>query len=290
MSHYLKRDRVGLATPTSLLPITTMDSRLDNRDPKLLQGINYLDLNPGSSIRSAAKISGANRSTIARQLVRPTSRVLAKESSQRFSWRHERFLADWIKEEDARGHAPGRSRVLEMAQKLLRANGDDKPLGRKWIDGFKRRNSDVKTLIGKKIASERHNGASIEGLNAHFQRFKLTIDTYAVKERNIWNMDETGTQLGASIATKVLGNAKKKSTIVKKPNETEWVSVIECVSAAGKATRPLIVFKGKSVQLQWFNSSEVPDWQYTTSTNGWTSNDIALKWLKSINRSERRSR
>jgi hypothetical protein len=72
-------------------------------------------------------------------------------------------------------------------------------------------------------------------------------------------MNETGTQLGASIATKVLGDARKKSTIVKKPNRTEWVSVVECISAAGKMIKPLIIFKGKSVQLQCFNSSEVPD-------------------------------
>jgi hypothetical protein len=152
-----------------------------------------------------------------------------------------------------------------MAEKLLVANGDDNPLGRKWIEGFKRRNSDISTLVGKRIASERHNGATREVLKAHFDRFKRVIDDYAVKRENIWNMDETGTQLGASIATKVLGDARKKSTLVKKPNETEWVSVVECISAAGRLIKPLIIFKGKSVQLQWFNSSEIPDWQYTTS-------------------------
>jgi hypothetical protein len=169
-----------------------------------------------------------------------------------------------------------------MAEKLLVANGDDNPLGRKWIEGFKRRNSDISTLVSKRIASERHNGATREVLKAHFDRFKRVIDDYAVKRENIWNMDETGTQLGASIATKVLGDARKKSTLVKKPNETEWVSVVECISAAGRLIKPLIIFKGKSVQLQWFNSSEIPDWQYTTSSNGWTSNEIGLKWLTSV--------
>jgi hypothetical protein len=259
-----------------------MDSSLSTEATMVSQAVEYLNLNSRLSLRSVAKQFGVDKSTLSRHRVRSTSRALGQESNQRFSKRHERFLVDWIKSEDARGYAPGRSRVHEMAQKLLEANGDDKPLGRKWIDGFKRRNSDISTLIGKRIASERHNGATREVLETHFQRFKRIIDDYAVKSENIWNMDETGTQLGASIATKVLGDAKKKSTIVKKPNETEWVSVIECISSAGKAMKPLIIFKGKSVQLQWFNSSEVPDWEYTTSTNGWTSNEIGLKWLTSI--------
>jgi hypothetical protein len=259
-----------------------MDSQLDTIDPMLLQAIDYVHANEKASIRSVADQFGVDRNTLSRALVRPTSRAIGQEVNQRFSRRHERFLVDWIKQEDTRGYPPSSSRVHEMAQKLLSANGDENPLGRKWINGFKRRNKDIKTLIGKLIASERHNGASKEVLQAHFQRFKKVIDDYAVKPENIWNMDETGTQLGASIATKVLGDARKKSAIVKKPNETEWVSVIECISSAGQTIKPVVIFKGKSVQLQWFNSSEVPDWEYTTSTNGWTSNEIGLKWLTSV--------
>jgi hypothetical protein len=259
-----------------------MDTRLDDRNPMLIQAIDYLNSHPKASIRSVALDYGVDKSTLSRHRVRPTSRLLGQESNQRFSWRQERFLVDWIIEEDMRGYAPSRTRVHEMAQKLLRANGDDKPLGKKWIEGFKRRNKDIKPIIGKRLASERYNGASVEVLEPYFQRFKQIVDTYAVKKENIWNMDETGTQLGASHTSQVLASAKKSSTRVKKPNETEWVSVIECGSAGGKTIRPLIIFKGKSVQLQWFNFDEVPDWQYTTSTNGWTSNDIGMKWLTSI--------
>ena len=248
----------------------------------LLKAIEHLKTHPRESLRSVAKKFGVDRSTLCRHRVRPTTRELGQELNQRFSWRHERFLVEWIKQEDARGYAPSRIRVHEMAEKLLQANGDDKELGRKWIEGFKRRHVDIKTLVGKRIASERRNGATREVLIAYFDRFKRVIDDFAVKKENIWNMDETGTQLGASLATKVLGDSRKKSTVVKKPNETEWVSVIECISATGRLIKPLVIFKGKSVQLQWFNSEEIPDWQYTTSSNGWTSNEIGLKWLTSV--------
>jgi transposase-like protein len=259
-----------------------MDIRLENRDPALLLALDYIYQNPNHSIRSIAKKFGVNRSTLSRHLVRPTSRVIAHECSQRLSYRQERFLVDWIKDEETRGYAPSRSRVYEMAQKLLAALGDDKPLGHKWIDGFKKRNPDIKTLSGRRIASERYNGASYEVLITHFHRFKQLIDQYAVKTCNIFNMDEAGTQLGASLATLVLGDTSHKTATIKKPNETEWVSIIECISALGVKLPPLIIFKGKSIQLQWFNPSELPDWYFTTSTNGWTSNEIGMKWLESV--------
>lgn len=162
-----------------------MDSRLENRDPSLLEAIEFYYSNRKASIRFVAKKFDVNRSTLRRHLIRPTTRGLGQESNQRFSWRHERFLVDWIKQEDTRGYAPSRSRVQEMAEKLLVANGDDNPLGRKWIEGFKRRNSDISTLVGKRIASERHNGATREVLKAHFDRFKRVIDDYAVKREHL---------------------------------------------------------------------------------------------------------
>ena len=43
-----------------------------------------------------------------------------------------------------------------------------------------------------------------------------------------------------------------------------------------------MIFKGGSLQVQWFTMDNVPDWLYTTSENGWTSNSIAVNWLEQI--------
>jgi hypothetical protein len=43
-----------------------------------------------------------------------------------------------------------------------------------------------------------------------------------------------------------------------------------------------VIFKGKSLQTTWFPSQSVPDWLYTTSQNGWTSNEIGATWLRRI--------
>lgn len=81
-------------------------------------------------------------------------------------------------------------------------------------------------------------------------------------------MDETGTALGVCANTQVLASSSKKKTSLKSPSTREWVSFIETVSAAGAKLRPLIIFKGNSLQTTWFPSSVVPDWFYTVSENG----------------------
>ena len=53
------------------------------------------------------------------------------------------------------------------------------------------------------------------------------------------------------------------------------------MSATGKKLRCGVIFKGKNLQSTWFPAI-IPDWLYTTSNNGWTSNAIGLEWLQRI--------
>jgi DDE superfamily endonuclease len=95
-------------------------------------------------------------------------------------------------------------------------------------------------------------------------------------------MDETGLALGVCTNTRVLASSKKKKAYKKSPENREWVSIIECVSAVGQKLRPAVIFKGNSLQTTWFPSTSIPKWLYTTSENRWTSNAIGVEWLERI--------
>ena len=61
--------------------------------------------------------------------------------------------------------------------------------------------------------------------------------------------------------------------------------MLVCVSANGRALPPLIIFAGANVQQQWFPDADgepYEDWYFTVSHNGWTNDDVALKWLREI--------
>ncbi|EMD84635.1 hypothetical protein COCC4DRAFT_140819, partial [Bipolaris maydis ATCC 48331] len=69
---------------------------------------------------------------------------------------------------------------------------------------------------------------------------------------------------------------------VKSPEDREWVSMIETVSATGAKLQCLVIFKSKHLQTTWFLTTSTLNRLYTTSENGWTSNSIGFKWLQRI--------
>lgn len=82
----------------------------------------------------------------------------------------------------------------------------------------------------------------------------------------------------------VLGSSafNTNRTYIKSNQARYWTTIMECVSAIGKAVKPVVIFKGKSVQLQWFSKEFSEDWYVKASENGWSSNSIALEWLESV--------
>lgn len=113
-----------------------------------------------------------------------------------------------------------------------------------------------------------------------FDHFNHVREQRQVRPQDIWNMDEHGLALGICTNTQVLASSRKSRTYVKSPQDREWVSIIESVSATGNKTRCLVIFKGKSLQTTWYTVNDIPDWLYTTSENGWTSNEIGVAWLE----------
>ena len=82
----------------------------------------------------------------------------------------------------------------------------------------------------------------------------------------------------------VLGSSETKKSFLKSDQGRSWTTFIECVSATGNLLKPGIIFKGKDLQGQWFIEEfrNLADWYYICSENGWTSNEITLRWLENV--------
>lgn len=60
------------------------------------------------------------------------------------------------------------------------------------------------------------------------------------------------------------------------------ITIIDAVTATGCYLDPTIIFKGESTQYQWFKRDViklVPNWLFTHSPYGWTSNEIGAAWI-----------
>jgi 4-hydroxybenzoate polyprenyltransferase len=92
-------------------------------------------------------------------------------------------------------------------------------------------------------------------------------------------MDEAGIMEGQGINGLVVGSKNRRFVQRKQPGSKAWTSFIECISATGITLSPLVMFKGKTVQQQWFPTSLnlYEHWHFTATENGWTSDNTAVE-------------
>jgi 4-hydroxybenzoate polyprenyltransferase len=97
-------------------------------------------------------------------------------------------------------------------------------------------------------------------------------------------MDESGLLEGQGSNGLVLGSREKVAVRRKQPGSRAWTSFVECISATGKALPPLVIFKGESVQQQWFPKDLRPyaSWEFTATQKGWITDATAVEWLEKV--------
>lgn len=242
------------------------------------------DLETGrfSSVRAAAKAYNLDNTNLGQRRRGQRNRVESHEEQQPLSSLQEDMLVRWILEAEQAGHAFNHAQLRDMASIISSASGGDGKIGQNWIPRFLRRHPDIQTKRGISIANQRVQTLYSSSISAWFSQLLSLLTDKSIEIANIWNMDETGTALGVCANQTIIGTASTKRSYVSRPENREWVSVIECISATGKAIVPLVIFKGKSVQHQWFIPDKTPKWTYTASDNAYTSNDIGLQWLRDM--------
>ncbi|GEQ71335.1 hypothetical protein JCM33374_g5017 [Metschnikowia sp. JCM 33374] len=105
---------------------------------------------------------------------------------------------------------------------------------------------------------------------------------FGIEKHDVYNVDETGFAMGILSATRVItGSDSREDPVILQPGNREWVTAIECISAAGFALPPFIIMKGARLQKGWFNNVP-PKWRLGVTENGWTNNEMALSWLENI--------
>jgi len=237
----------------------------------------------GQSLRKAALEWGIPRSTLRNRVHGHESRQEGAQDLQRLSPVQEEHLASWVLNQEALGLPLTHAQIREFASRILAIRGDTKLLGKSWLRGFLRRHREIGTKRTRLIDSRRTNGANAKVITAWFKLLALPI-IQGIKPANRYNMDEAGIMEGMGSNGLVLGRAGTQAIQQKTPGSKAWTSFIECVSAIGSALPPLVIFKGKTVQQQWFPPDLKPfaGWKFTATENGWTSDETAFEWLQTV--------
>jgi hypothetical protein len=115
-----------------------------------------------------AQAYGLNRSTLQDRIKGSTTPREANKTRQKLSEIQEKRFRDWIILQADLGCPVSHSQVRDFASKIAIRNGFPDGVGKNWLQAFLTRYPDVKTLRGKRIDSDRFNGASANIIKAFF--------------------------------------------------------------------------------------------------------------------------
>jgi hypothetical protein len=265
-------------------PIRSEKSRKAiEQEGRLLLAIEAIQNQEIPSTREAARQFNIPPTTLHRrlhgQLFRPESRA----NNHKLTQNEEESLLKWVLSMDTRGAAPRPEAVREMANLLLakRGVGPIQQVGEKWVYNFVKRHDELATRLSRRYDYQRAKCEDPKAIREWFSCVEETIREHGIVCDDIYNFDETGFAMGLTATAKVVTRAKYYRRFVMQPGNREWVTAIEAVNASGWALPPCIVFKGKAYIESWFDT--LPgNWRLEVSPNGWTTDEIGLRWLKEL--------
>lgn len=183
---------------------------------------------------------------------------------------------------DLRGAAPRPATVGEMANLLLAKRGErpSQTVGKNWVTSFVQRHPDLATHFSRRYDYERAKNEDPKVIRVWFDCVLRTIQENGILPEDIYNFDETGFAMGLTTTAKIVTRSEyygRRSLL--QPGNREWVTVIESINASGWVLPPCVIFKGKVLIEGWFD--DLPDdWRFEVSPNGWTTDEIGLRWLR----------
>jgi hypothetical protein len=266
-------------------PIRTQSSqKRTEQEGRILLAIQAIQKQEIASIREAARQFNVPYSTLTTRLHGVQSRAFSRANCLKLTEIEEESLKKWILSMDSRGAAPRPSTVREMANLLLTARGSTPPLsvGQNWVTKYVKRHPDLSSRFSKSYNFKRAKCEDPKIISEWFSLVQKTILTYGIDPDDIYNFDETGFAMGLITTAKVISRRDvygRRSLL--QPGNRAWVTVIECINASGWALPPCVIFKGKVFVESWFDGLP-EDWRLEVSPNGWTSDEIGLRWLKKL--------
>jgi hypothetical protein len=232
------------------------------------------------SIRGTARVFDVPERTLRRRLAGVPFRQVTRANSHKLTPEEEQSLLQWILSMDMRGSAPRPSMVRDMANILLRER-NGQPVGTRWVYNYTNRHPELKSRYSRRYNYQRALCEDPRIIEPWFDLVRRTIDENGIQTEDIYNFDETGFAMGLIATAKVITRADyygRRGLL--QPGNREWVTSIECVGATRFVLPPTIIFKSTLYQqYAWFE--DLPnDWRIEISPNGWTTDEIGLRWLR----------
>lgn len=247
----------------------------------ILLAIAAIRNNSRLSRRAAAAIYNINFSTLCRRMNGQQSRRDKMPNSRKMNDIEESCIVRYILELDSQGFPPRMADVESMANRLLDQRGASR-VGRNWSSNFVKRQPELKTRFTRNYDYQRALCEDPILIRGWFTLVQNVMAKYGIEPADIFNFDETGFMMGVISSSMVVTDADRRGKPkLAQPGNREWVTVIQGVNSQGWAIPPFIVVAGQNHLANWYEDRDIPkDWVISTSSNGWTTNEIGLDWIQ----------
>jgi len=214
------------------------------------------------SIRKCAYAFNIPTSTLSDRLSIRTSRSKSHESQKILSTAEEETLLKTITRLSKSGCPITLSLTRDLAEeirlsrfRLSSTPTSYPPLSKRWIDKFRKRHPELKTVYSRALDASRFEGVNYPVVNAYFDALTDLFLENLYPSDAIFNVDETGFALGTTLPSKVLIKRGDTTVFKKISGRQEWITAIECIGASGVALPPLLIFKAKHTNTAWIPAS-----------------------------------
>jgi hypothetical protein len=138
--------------------------------------------------------------------------------------------------------------------------------------------------------SVRHHADLEDKYNFYFNLLHQKMAQYNVQLEHTYNIDKKGflisiTGRSKRIFSRQMWESREKRALLQ-DSSREWITLLACVRAAGKALPPGIIYQGAqgNIQLTWVEEIKASKHEVfvTSSPSRWTNNEIGLAWLKQV--------
>ena len=252
-----------------------------SKERQLQTALQALKQDANLSLRRAAATYKVPFTTLRNRSAGQASRADCIPNRRKLDKIEEEVIVQHILELVSRGFPPRLSAVADMANSLRSARNLDQ-VGSNWPSTFVKRQPELQVRFNRKYDYKRALCEDPAIIRAWFQLVERMKAKYGIQDKDTYNFDETGFMMGM-ISTGAVVTASERRGRPKsvQPGNREWTTVIQGINAMGWAIPPFVIFQGKHHLSAWYKEPSLPqNWVIAVSTNGWTTNELSLQWLK----------
>jgi hypothetical protein len=164
-----------------------------------------------TSIRKCAYAFNILRTTLTDRLSTRTSRSKSHELQQILSTTEEKTLLKYISRLSKSGYPITLLLTRDLAKeirfsrfRLSSTPTSYPPISKRWIDRFRKRYPELKTVYSRALDASRFEGVNYPVVNAYFDALTDLFLENPYPSDAIFNVDETGFDFGTTLPSKVL--------------------------------------------------------------------------------------